>query len=134
MKSLNIGQKLTVAFSVLTFITMLVLALAFVNMKQMDGKFDQVMKRDVLRVQNTNQAIKTVNAIFLCFGVKLIAADAGVVEEWTRRLVEKRQELGRLMAEGWINWSRPKGARTCSGGIKNRRARVSYRTIISWSC
>ena len=99
MKSLNIGQKLTVAFSVLTFITMLVLALAFVNMKQMDGKFDQVMKRDVLRVQNTNQAIKTVNAIFLCFGVKLIAADAGVVEEWTRRLVEKRQELGRLMAE-----------------------------------
>ena len=97
MKSLNIGQKLTVAFSVLTFITMLVLALAFVNMKQMDGKFDQVMKRDVLRVQNTNQAIKTVNAIFLCFGVKLIAADAGVVEEWTRDW-SKRQELGRLMA------------------------------------
>ncbi len=98
MKDLNIGKKLTIGFAALIGITLMILVFAFVNMKQMEGRFDQVMKRDVLRVEATNKAIKIVNVIFHGVAVNIMAKDKDVVEEWTKRIAEKRQELGNALA------------------------------------
>ena len=93
MKDLNIGKKLTIGFAALTGIVMVVLTLAFINMKQMDGRFDQVMKRDVLRVETTNKVIKIVNVIYHGVAMNLMTKDKDVLEEWTKITAEKRQEL-----------------------------------------
>jgi methyl-accepting chemotaxis protein len=97
VKDLNIGKKLTIGFGALTCIMVVVLTLAFVNMKQMDGRFDQVMKHDVLRVETTDKVIKIVNVIFHGVAVNLMTEDKDIIEEWTRRIAEKRQELARAL-------------------------------------
>ena len=93
MKDLNIGKKLTLGFAALTGITVVVLIVAFINMKQMDGRFDQVMKRDVMRIETTNAVIKIVNVIFHGVAVNLMTGDKDITREWTKRIAEKRQEL-----------------------------------------
>lgn len=93
MKNLNIGKKLTICFAALTGIVMVVLTLAFINMKQMDGRFDQVMKRDVLRVETTNKVIKIVNVIFHGVSINLMTKEKDVAAEWTKITAEKRGEL-----------------------------------------
>ena len=90
MKNLNIGKKLTIGFAALTGIMVVVLVFAFINMKQMEGRFDQVMRRDVLRVETTNKVIKIINVIFHGVAVNIMAKDKDVVEEWTKRIAEKR--------------------------------------------
>jgi hypothetical protein len=90
VKNLNIGKKLTIGFAALTGIMVVVLVFAFINMKQMEGRFDQVMRRDVLRVETTNKVIKIINVIFHGVAVNIMAKDKDVVEEWTKRIAEKR--------------------------------------------
>ena len=97
MKNLTVGKKLTIGFGALTSIMVVVLALAFINMKQMDGRFNQVMNRDVLRVETTDKVIKIVNVIFHSVAVNLMAKDKDIIEEWTKTLVERRRELAKVL-------------------------------------
>ena len=97
MKDLNIGKKLTICFAALTGIMVVVLTVAFINMKQMDGRFDQVMKHDVLRVETTEKAIKTANVIVHGLAANLMAKDKDIVEEWTKTIAEKRPQLVKVL-------------------------------------
>jgi methyl-accepting chemotaxis protein len=92
MRDMRIGRKLTIGFGVVIGIMAFVLILAYVNMKQVDRTFDQVMKVNVAKVGASNMVIKAIDQIFYGMAIIMMSKDAGVVEEQRNRIAQKRQE------------------------------------------
>ena len=90
---MRIGRKLTIGFGVVIGIMTVVLVLAYVNMRQADRAFDQVMKINVAKVGASNTVIKSIDQIFYSsMAIIMMSKDSGVVEEQKSRLAQKRQE------------------------------------------
>ncbi len=99
MKDLTIGKKLTIGFSAVLGIVVIVLALTLWNTKQVEKAFDEVMKRDVLKVETTHRLIDTVNDIFNATAVRIMTTDKDIAEEQATRVAERRHVLAKSLEE-----------------------------------
>ncbi|HEY3275687.1 MAG TPA: methyl-accepting chemotaxis protein [Syntrophorhabdaceae bacterium] len=94
MRDVGIGKKLIIGFSMVIGIMVIVLMMAYVNMKQVDATFDRVMKVNVAKVATSNAVIKAIDQIFYGMAVIIMTDDASVIEEQKKLVGVKRQEQG----------------------------------------
>ena len=92
MKDMSIGKKLTIGFGVIVAMMVIVLALAFINMKRADNTADRVIKFNVAKIEKANEVIKSIDQIFYSIAIIMLTQDSGVVEEQKKVLAEKRKE------------------------------------------
>ena len=92
MKDLSIGRKLTVAFGIMGCMMVLVLALAFINMKRADSMCEKVINYNVAKIEKANAVIKAIDQIAYGVAITIMSRDQGVVEEHKTLIAEKRRE------------------------------------------
>ena len=94
MKDLSIGRKLTIGFGVIVGMMVIVLTLAFINMKQADNTADRVIKVNVAKIEKANTVIKAIDQIFYSTAVMMLTQDGSIVDEAKKIRDEKRKEQG----------------------------------------
>ena len=92
MKDLNIGKKLTIGFGVIVGMMIIVLTLAFINMKQADNTSDRIIKVNVAKIEKANTVIKAIDQIFYSVAVTMLTKDSSIVDEAKKVRDEKRKE------------------------------------------
>ena len=92
VKDLSIGKKLTIGFGVVVGMMVIVLTLAFVNMKQADSTSDRVIKVNVAKIEKANTVIKAIDQIFYSVAVMMLTNDSSIVDEAKKVRDEKRKE------------------------------------------
>ena len=92
VKDLSIGKKLTIGFGVIVGMMVIVLTLAFINMKQADRTSDRVIRVNVAKIEKANAVIKAIDQIFYSVSVMMLTNDSSIVEEAKKVRDEKRKE------------------------------------------
>ncbi len=92
MKDMSIGKRLTVGFGIVVCMMLVVLALAFVNMKRADATSDRVIQFNVTKIEKANTVIKAIDQIFYGMAVLMLSRDSGMIEEQKKLIGEKRKE------------------------------------------
>ena len=92
MKDLSIGRKLTIGFGVIVAMMVIVLTLAFINMKQADRTSDRVIKVNVAKIEKANAVIKAIDQIFYGISITMLTQDGSVIDEQKKLIAEKRKE------------------------------------------
>jgi len=92
VKDLSIGRKLTIGFGVIVAMMVIVLTLAFINMKQADRTSDRVIKVNVAKIEKANAVIKAIDQIFYGISITMLTQDSSVIDEQKKLIADKRKE------------------------------------------